>query len=90
MALFAKRGANSGAFFLDNCTFIGDGLCGSDITNELFDCRYIGLHGQNASQGIGGAAGSTYGKTWRPEGPPAGRGGEIFNGKEGTKSGASR
>lgn len=48
------------------------------------------MHGQNASQGIGGAAGSTYGKTWRPEGPPAGRGGGIFNGKEGTKSDASR
>lgn len=54
------------------------------LTVDRLDC-VVRMHLRG-----GGAAGSTYGKTWRPEGPPAGRGGEIFNGEEGTKSGASR
>lgn len=37
MALFSERRTNSGTFFLNHCSFIGNRLGGSDIPNELFD-----------------------------------------------------
>jgi hypothetical protein len=43
MALFSKRGSNSGALLLNHGTFIGNGLGRSDIPNELLDYRQIEL-----------------------------------------------
>lgn len=51
MALFSKRGANSGAFFLNYCTFIGNGLGRSDISNELLDYMQIEVRGQKCISG---------------------------------------
>lgn len=39
VALFAKAGSNSGAFFLDDGTLVGNRLRGAHITDELFHYR---------------------------------------------------
>ncbi len=42
MALFAERGSNSGAFFLDDRPLIGNGFGRSDIADELLHCWTCG------------------------------------------------
>jgi hypothetical protein len=80
MALFSERRTNSGTFFLNHCSFIGDRLGRSDIPNELFDyceaasaaTNWLVIQFQLRAGGGGSRRANTYGMSWWSQGPPNG------------------